>query len=266
MTKARDIASAIPAPSTISSAELGFLDGVTSAVQTQIDSKIGSASAINPTIVDIKGDIIAATADNTVARLAVGANNTVLTADSAQATGLKWAAATAGRAYSLLNSGGTALTAAGTITISGISSKENILIIYENASSANASAILTMRINADTGANYAYGGVSTSNPPTYSNTSNGSGDTVTTSIPLGRMGTDVADRFFGAVQIFGAASTAMKGFSVTSGGNSGNSPGQQTGSIVQGIYSGTSAVSSISVILSTGNFDAGFIYVYTSAN
>jgi hypothetical protein len=47
---------------------------------------------IQPTIVDAKGDIIAATAADTPARLAVGANNTVLTADSSTATGLKWAA------------------------------------------------------------------------------------------------------------------------------------------------------------------------------
>lgn len=39
MTKARDIASAAPAPSTVSATEIGYLDGVTSAVQTQIDSK-----------------------------------------------------------------------------------------------------------------------------------------------------------------------------------------------------------------------------------
>lgn len=39
MSKARDIASAIPAPSTVSSAELGYLDGVTSAIQTQINTK-----------------------------------------------------------------------------------------------------------------------------------------------------------------------------------------------------------------------------------
>jgi hypothetical protein len=44
------------------------------------------------TIVDAKGDIIAASAADTVARLAVGANDTVLTADSTTATGLKWAA------------------------------------------------------------------------------------------------------------------------------------------------------------------------------
>jgi hypothetical protein len=45
---------------------------------------------IQPTIVDAKGDIIAASAADTPARLAVGANDTVLTADSAEATGLKW--------------------------------------------------------------------------------------------------------------------------------------------------------------------------------
>jgi len=50
-------------------------------------------AAIAKTIVDAKGDIIAATGADAVSRLAVGANNTVLTADSATATGLKWAAA-----------------------------------------------------------------------------------------------------------------------------------------------------------------------------
>ena len=48
-------------------------------------------NAIQNSIVDAKGDLISATADNTPARLAVGTNNQVLTADSTAATGLKWA-------------------------------------------------------------------------------------------------------------------------------------------------------------------------------
>lgn len=43
-------------------------------------------------LVDAKGDIFVATADNTVGRLAIGANDTLLTADSAQQGGMKWSA------------------------------------------------------------------------------------------------------------------------------------------------------------------------------
>jgi hypothetical protein len=42
-------------------------------------------------IVDAKGDILAATAADAISRLAVGTNTHVLTADSSEATGLKWA-------------------------------------------------------------------------------------------------------------------------------------------------------------------------------
>jgi len=43
-------------------------------------------------IVDVKGDLIAATANDTVARLPAGANGQLLAADNTQTTGLRWTA------------------------------------------------------------------------------------------------------------------------------------------------------------------------------
>jgi hypothetical protein len=57
------------------------------------------ANAIQNTIVDAKGDLIGATAADTPARLAVGTNGQVLTADSSAATGLAWATASGGPTY-----------------------------------------------------------------------------------------------------------------------------------------------------------------------
>ena len=86
MTKARDIASAAPAPSTVSATELGYLDGVTSAIQTQVDDKTAKSTLTTT------GDIYYASAANTPARLAIGSTSDVLTV----AGGIpSWAAAAA---------------------------------------------------------------------------------------------------------------------------------------------------------------------------
>jgi hypothetical protein len=49
------------------------------------------ANFVESTVIDSKGDLIAGSAPDTVARLGVGTNDTVLTADSTAATGMKWA-------------------------------------------------------------------------------------------------------------------------------------------------------------------------------
>ena len=56
-------------------------------------------NAIQNSIVDAKGDLISATADNTPARLGVGTNGQVLTADSTAATGLAWATPASGSSF-----------------------------------------------------------------------------------------------------------------------------------------------------------------------
>lgn len=53
-------------------------------------------TAILKSLADAKGDLIVATADNTVTRLAVGTNDYVLTADSTAGSGVAWKAASGG--------------------------------------------------------------------------------------------------------------------------------------------------------------------------
>ena len=48
--------------------------------------------AVAKSLIDAKGDLFVGSADNTVARLAVGTNGQVLTADSTATNGVKWAA------------------------------------------------------------------------------------------------------------------------------------------------------------------------------
>lgn len=76
------------------------------------------SNAIQNAIVDAKGDLIAATANDTPARLAVGTNGQVLTADSATATGLKWATPASGSTFSgvLLDNNATQSIANNTAT------------------------------------------------------------------------------------------------------------------------------------------------------
>lgn len=60
-------------------------------VTSAVAPKANTADVIANSLVDAKGDLLTATADNTPARIAVGTNGQVLQADSTTATGLKWA-------------------------------------------------------------------------------------------------------------------------------------------------------------------------------
>lgn len=229
---------------------------------------INGTAAIQETIVDAKGDLIVGTGADAVARLAVGANNTVLTADSAEATGLKWATPSGDAAFTLLNAGGTALTGAATITVSGIT-KNNIFVLIAGASSASANSDIRFRINTDSTSKYTTNGLEIRLTSSY--VGSGFGSTVNavdealdgnTYFQVGSMSGNVASRVSGYVQISGAKSTGPKILSGVGGPSPSSSGSDSKALAVGGIYTGTSAVSSISLISGTGNFDAGTLYVY----
>ena len=115
------------------------------------------SNAIQNAIVDAKGDLIGATAADTPARLAVGTNGQVLTADSTAATGLAWSTPTSG-GMTLINTGGTALTGA-TTTVGSIPATYKELKIYVTDWYASSASTPEFYLNTDTTvSNYAYNG------------------------------------------------------------------------------------------------------------
>ncbi len=108
-------------------------------------------NAIQNAIVDAKGDLISATAADTPARLAVGANGTVLTADSTETTGLKWTTLTAG-GMTLLET--LTLSGASVTTASIPGTYKELRIYVRNFKPANTDQGLVMRINSDSNTRY----------------------------------------------------------------------------------------------------------------
>lgn len=87
------------------------------------------ASGIQASIVDAKGDLIAASAADAVARLAVGSNGQVLTADSPSVLGVKWATPSADIAQAIVDAKGDliAASAADTVARLGVGTDGQVL-------------------------------------------------------------------------------------------------------------------------------------------
>ena len=127
-----------------------------------------------------------------------------------------------------------------------------MLIRVDGASSVNASAQFRIRFNGDSASNYYFFGLK------VTGTTADRGGENTSFVEFGTMGTNAADTVNGFMFVYGTDATGIKAFTygVDASGTSAR------GWAATGMYSGTSAISSVSILSSTGNFDAGTIYVY----
>ena len=206
------------------------------------------------------GDTIYSSSGSTPARLGIGSTGQVLTVSGGVPA---WATPAGGANWSLLNAGGTALTGASTITISGISGKDQIMVLVQNASTTATFASYSLRINADTAANYdSYRVQSITYDSTYA-ASMGSTNTVlgATSFYNGSGGNTASANYNGFWLISGCNSSGKKIYN-GAGGAEGGTANQHITSA--GVWNNTATVTSVSLI-SGANFDQGTIYVYATA-
>ena len=106
------------------------------------------ATASDQTPLTTKGDLLGfSTLD---ARIPIGANDTVLTADSAQALGLKWATPSSGGFTSIGSGSLSGSSTVASITTTGYKQ----LVIYVKDVTASADWFPSIRLNGDSGNNY----------------------------------------------------------------------------------------------------------------
>lgn len=194
------------------------------------------------------GDTIYSSSGSTPARRAIGTTGQVLTVSGGVPT---WATPSAGWTpdLTLINAGGTTLSGSATVTVSGISGKNALYIFATGVSSDTAGAIFTLRLNADSGSNYRLAGLQIGGS-TY--------ETAASAFKVATQGTAAANEAMFHAQIIGANSTGQKVITAASRAN-GTSPNAFS---YVGSYFGGSAISSVSILTDSGNFDAGTIYVY----
>jgi hypothetical protein len=117
-------------------------------VDTQM--KANADAATQKATLTTKGDIYAASAASTPARVGVGANDTVLTADSTATSGVKWAAVAAGPVQLATSS----LSGVSTLTFSSISGAYKSLYLRIIGSFDSTGDPTSIQINGITAGNY----------------------------------------------------------------------------------------------------------------
>jgi hypothetical protein len=211
-----------------------------------------SWTAVDPLVIlDAKGDLITATAADTPARLAVGTNNQVLTADSTAATGLKWATPASGGGMTLLST--TTLSGAST-TISSIDQTYTNLMVFVYGITMSADSLVYMQPNSVTDKVWSV--------INYANVTDGPGATAfylsSTNGTLEVESTSSLNAW--SINIMNYASSTYK--PIQAAGGYVNESGSTGGLSNTGYFQSTTAISSLKFTTSGGTFSTGTVLIY----
>jgi hypothetical protein len=221
-----------------------------SAIRTLGSSVDTTTKALNPSTT--LGDIeYRSSTANTNTRLGIGSTGNVLTVAGGVPS---WAApAAGGGSYTLLNTGGTALTGASTITVS-FSAYAQIFAYVDSATTGSSGLPdFNWKLNGDaTAGNYYCTGVKfTGGAAGNINASN-----IFPACGPGASVDAVGDAY---INLFNGSSTVAAKPVWFSGSGGYSNAKSYSGS---GTYKGTSTITSIAIVSSSGNFTGGTIYVY----
>ena len=195
---------------------------------------------------------------NTNTRLGIGTTGQILTVAGGVPS---WASPAGGITdWTLLNAGGTALTGATKITVSFTAPKQ-LFILMIGASSATARSFFTLRPNDDSGSDYSVAGIKIQPDNPSTDTFGFGAFSSDTDIDFGTMSNNAASVVYGSCFIDLCDQTGNKYYSVSAGGDFAGGQGAQLFT-TQGLFEAGATITSIAVLSSTGNFDAGTIYVY----
>jgi hypothetical protein len=222
--------------------------------QTLTNKTLTSPVLTTPTIstIDAKGDLLAGTADNTIGRRSVGANGTVLTADSAEATGMKWATpATPASGLTLIKTQ-TIGSAVSSVTVSdAFSSTYDAYYVTITGGAASAAIELYLTFGS-TATGYKYGQLVSA----YSNTNLADGSSSATSIKAFRAAADGINIEFNVLSPNLAKITAVRGSSFDNAQF--NAP--------YGILNNTTTYTAFTMTTGSGTVTGGTIRVYGYQN
>ena len=200
-----------------------------------------------------KGALLSATAASTPGVLAVGANDTVLTADSTEATGLKWATPAAG-GMTLIST--TTFAADATVTLSSIpATYKDLKLVFRNLKPSNNMQYVFMRFNGATA------GYTTSNSSTVYGLDNSKAFGAD-SLHMSSSNNSTTAEGLTNINIYDYTnSTTWKLASVNSIGNGSTATdGQYSNFLIA--YNGTSAISSITIFRPSGTITSGTMLLY----